>query len=535
MIIKEFGFGNKSEAFVEKRFSHKLNIIFSNDNNKGKTLVLQGMMYALGNEPIFPAGFNSSKYFFYTSFESDNVNYKVLRKGDVFSVLANGELTILESASEFKYYFDRSIYKLPEIVHRGFPKLVDLSLFFQLFFVGQDKRNTSTIFNNGFYQKTDFIEMLYALRGISGAELTSAQIKEYKATLTQLRRSEQKLSKEIDRFKINKATLENVKASASYKFYQEQKERLTKLNNQITDVKKQVNRENNRLINHYRLQSELKSLNRTISLGKVNCGDCGSENISYKSKEVAFDISNKEVRSSILGSIDRNIQIKKELLDKLRYQLGELQSQLDQELTQVKPELKDLILFQDELKDSGSLDKELAKKQQEIKTLQEKLDASSTKNDGVSSHQKQLIDSLINAMNNVYKLVDETGIQHFDGLFTKKGVNYSGSEEQEFYFSKLHAMHIILEHQFPIIIDSFRDRELSTAKEIKMLDIFEELNTQVIVTSTLKREEYDTDKYETYKNSKAIDYSSHKDSHILSSNYTGEFKAICAQFNIAGF
>jgi hypothetical protein len=535
MIIKQFAFGNESEAFVEKRFGRNLNIIFSNDNNKGKTLVLQGIMYALGNEPIFPAGFNATKYYFYTQFESNGIDYKVLRKNDVFSILADGKMIILESVSELKFYFDKNIFKLPEIVHRGFPKLVDLSLFFQLFFVGQDKRNTSSIFNNGYYQKADFVEMLYSMKGLSGAELTSEQIKEYKDKLTQLRRSEQKLNKEIDRFKINKATLENVKVSANYKFYQDQKIRLEKLNNQVSDLKKKRNRENSRLINHYRLKAELSSLNRTISLGKVTCGDCGSENISYKSKEVTFDITNKEVRSSILGSIEQNIQIKQEIIDQLDFQIERSQSELDTELSQVKPELKDLILFQDELKNSGSLDKELIQKQREIKALQEKLETSSEKREGLSTQQKQLINSILKAMNMVYKLVDETGIQSFDGLFTKKSVNYSGSEEQEFYFAKLYATYVVLKHDFPIVIDSFRDRELSTDKEIKMLDIFGSLDTQVIITSTLKREEYNTDKYQSYKNSKAIDYSSHQDSHILSKTFVGELKAICAQFSIAGF
>lgn len=61
MKIKKFAFGDKDTAFIEDRFGDLVNIIFSDDNNKGKTLVLQGIMYALGNDPIFPAGFDYSK------------------------------------------------------------------------------------------------------------------------------------------------------------------------------------------------------------------------------------------------------------------------------------------------------------------------------------------------------------------------------------------------------------------------------------------------------------------------------------------
>lgn len=40
--------GNEKEAFCESRFDDGINIIYSDDNNKGKTIVLQGLYYALG-------------------------------------------------------------------------------------------------------------------------------------------------------------------------------------------------------------------------------------------------------------------------------------------------------------------------------------------------------------------------------------------------------------------------------------------------------------------------------------------------------
>lgn len=64
MKVKKIAFGDSAEAFIEDRLEDNLNIIYSNDNNKGKTLVIQGLMYCLGNEPIFPAGFEYKNYFF---------------------------------------------------------------------------------------------------------------------------------------------------------------------------------------------------------------------------------------------------------------------------------------------------------------------------------------------------------------------------------------------------------------------------------------------------------------------------------------
>ena len=46
MIIRKVAVGNSEEAFVEKSFSDGVNIISSDDNNKGKTIVVQSMMRA---------------------------------------------------------------------------------------------------------------------------------------------------------------------------------------------------------------------------------------------------------------------------------------------------------------------------------------------------------------------------------------------------------------------------------------------------------------------------------------------------------
>ena len=62
MIIKKIAVGNSTEAFVEDSFTAGLNIISSDDNNKGKTIAMQAMMYAIGNEPTFPTTFDYKNY-----------------------------------------------------------------------------------------------------------------------------------------------------------------------------------------------------------------------------------------------------------------------------------------------------------------------------------------------------------------------------------------------------------------------------------------------------------------------------------------
>ena len=65
MIVNTVAFGNWDEAFVETRLQNKVNVIFSDDNNRGKTLLVQSLMYALGNSPIFPSTFDDYNNYFY--------------------------------------------------------------------------------------------------------------------------------------------------------------------------------------------------------------------------------------------------------------------------------------------------------------------------------------------------------------------------------------------------------------------------------------------------------------------------------------
>lgn len=55
-----------------------------------------------------------------------------------------------------------------------------MELFVQLFFVGQDGKDTSNIFNNGFYHKDDFRNMLLSYSGDYTPEITPTEIKEIK-------------------------------------------------------------------------------------------------------------------------------------------------------------------------------------------------------------------------------------------------------------------------------------------------------------------------------------------------------------------
>lgn len=213
MIIKEIGFGNLEEAFIEDRLHDTVNIIFSDDNNKGKTLVIQGLMYSLGNEPIFPSGFLAEKYYFYSQIVINGDTVEFLRHRNSVAINFRETMYLFDTISEMKYFLkSENIIALPTIVKDGREVIADLSLFYEIFFVGQDKRNPSNIISYGYNKKQDFINMLCSLNGYplidiqEDAKEIEEEIKKVKSEINttkkmlKLLKTDSKLSSYVDKF-----------------------------------------------------------------------------------------------------------------------------------------------------------------------------------------------------------------------------------------------------------------------------------------------------------------------------------------------
>ena len=153
MRILKVGFGNRDEAYIEDRFLDGVNIIYSKENNKGKTLVMQAILYAIGNDSIFPSGFDTTNYYFFVEILLNNKVYKFLRKKNTIVIIGENLYRVCD------------IFTLPKILKDDKEHIVSPMLFYQLFFIGQDKRNSSNIFNNGQYNKKDFWNMLCTMNG----------------------------------------------------------------------------------------------------------------------------------------------------------------------------------------------------------------------------------------------------------------------------------------------------------------------------------------------------------------------------------
>lgn len=533
MIIKSIALGNAEEAYVEERLTDGVNIIFSDDNNKGKTLVMQGMMYAMGNQPIFPKGFNYRANFFYCKVEINKKEIEFLRRDSSFVVKKQEKYYIFDNVTELKYFLvDEHIFEIPQISKDDHMVVADLNIFYELFFIGQDKRNPSNTINSGYNNKKDFVSMLCSMNGyplINVEEINAEnkqKIKQVKADiastkkLLKLMKKNPDVSGYVDKYS-DSAQFDNLRM------------KLRGLHNDIAEYKKKRNLEYNRKAKLEALVQELNSLNREIEQGNVICAKCGSDNIIYKSKGMSFEVSNSYVRKQILSSIAYQISQKEEIVREYSYQLQQLQDELKKILQEVPVELHRILLFSEMILSEIDYDNQLKELYEQLEELQ--VNDKNISNSEKESKQKcrEMKKDIVSRMNKLYKEVDPQGRTFFDDIFTKKDETYSGSEEQEYYYSRVLAINDYFEHSYPLLIDCYRSGEISSQKEDIMIKNFIARKKQVIITSTLKAEEYSAQKYDQYKdNTNVIDYSNNESSKLLQPQYVGQLGAIVQSFGV---
>ena len=139
----------------------------------------------------------------------------------------------------------------------------------------------------------------------------------------------------------------------------------------------------------------------------------------------------------------------------------------------------------------------------------------------VHKNQIKLMEDIVAEMNCFYRYVDVQGKDEYVDIFTSKGKTYSGSEATEFHMSKMYAFYKVLQHNYPIVIDSFRAEDLSAEREKRALELFKGIKNQIILTTTLKEEE--GNKYANMKGINNIDFSNHITNQMLTSADVGKF------------
>jgi len=533
MVIKKMGFGNSKKAFIENNINDGVNIIFSDDNNKGKTLVIQGIMYALGNEPIFPCGFPFEQYYFYTELEINGKKLEFLRHNNSVAINYESNMYLFDNITEMKYFLkSENIIDLPLIVKDTHETVADLSLFYEMFFIGQDKRNPSNIINYGYNKKQDFINMLCSMNGYPLIDIQE-DTKEIEEKIIKVKAELSTTKKLLKLLKINPRLSSYIDKFSDDLSITELRDRMKKIHGDIGAYKKKRTAEINRKTRLEVLIDELNSLNRNIERGKIICADCGSDRIVYTNRDLSFDVSNSYVRQKVLRSINFQISQKEEIINEYSRTIHKEQDKLKTLLKDIPEDIQEILLYSEEILSSIEYDNKLNALNEELRSLMQANNSISENSKEARKKYIEMKNSIVERMNLFYSKVDPKGTLDFDDLFTKKNVTYSGSEEQEYYYCRLLALNDYFQHEFPIIIDCFRSGELSTQKEEIMIQTFQKTGKQVILTSTLKKEEYNSHKYDKYDGVNVIDYSVNEDSKILQESYAQLMQEILSVFGVS--
>lgn len=523
MILKSIYIGNKEEAYIFEEFHDGLNIISSDDNNKGKTIVIQGMMYCLGNTPAFPASFPFENYYYILYVEFDGEIVKICRKGKNFVIKKNEDYLIFDTTAEFKRYWNKNIEKLPVIIKDKVKKIVDPELFIQIFFVGQDKKTTNDIINKGLYRKEDFYKLLFAMKGINAISDPVEDVEKVKKKIKELSNEKNKLLKENKILKANNSALEYLSATNDRIALENTLKEVERIKGKLLVLKKERSNAVSRRAKNEMALKELRSLNRTMKTGEITCMDCGSSHIAYESadSDFSFDISTVEMRNQILDSVQEKIDIYNEEIERLTNEINVCQKEFDTCMSNEEIPLDALLIMTRELEGAKEADVRLSEIETELKKLREQLETKSAISEDTQKKQSELMEDIVAEMNSFYKYVDVQGNDEYIDIFTPKGKTYSGSEATEFHMAKMYAFQKIIEHNYPIIIDSFRAEDLSTDRERRALERFKEISNQIILTTTLKKEE--ENKYKVMDGVENIDFSSHPTNKMLSAKDVERF------------
>jgi len=115
-VVEALYIGNGNESFCEDKFTDGINVVFSDDNNVGKTIVMQGIMFALGSQPAFPESFPYREYVFIVDITVDGRKKSIMRNRNTFAIADDAGVFSFDSVDSFQEYWSSKIQELPALV-----------------------------------------------------------------------------------------------------------------------------------------------------------------------------------------------------------------------------------------------------------------------------------------------------------------------------------------------------------------------------------------------------------------------------------
>lgn len=123
--IKAAYIGNSNEAFIENKFQDGINVIYSLDNDRGKTILMQSIMYTLGAIPTFPESFHYKDYIYILDLDVNGRKISILRDHNSFAVQEEGSIDLFDSVKSYTSFLARRTQPSPQSSKMTMPFLSD--------------------------------------------------------------------------------------------------------------------------------------------------------------------------------------------------------------------------------------------------------------------------------------------------------------------------------------------------------------------------------------------------------------------------
>lgn len=296
----------------------------------------------------------------------------------------------------------------------------------------------------------------------------------------------------------------------------------------VSDLRKQRNRLAARRTKNKIVLDELRSLKINVKVGSLTCLQCGSENVGYRMADsgVVFDVTTSEMRTQIICSLEDRISGIEDDLHSVTRQLRNAQEVLD-DLLEAKPEvtLADIMACKDDFLNVRDIDTQIRQNQDDMDRIDEMLSNDQDVSRELRFQREEFRKELLSSMNYARKFISGNPSEaDYTELFTTRANVLSGSDGTIYFAARLFAIAKVLDHGMPLLVDSFRADDLSSDRENRLLDLLSRLTNQMILTTTIKREE-GSSQYAEDNRVQAIDYSDHNVDKLLSLQFNEEFAA----------
>ncbi len=536
--IKAIYIGNGIESYIEDRLTDGINVIYSLDNNRGKTILMQGAMYAFGAIPTFPERFSYREYIYIVDLDIDGDEVSVLRSRNAFAVKTSDGLNMFDSEEGYSRYWSENVRSLPSIVKNGKLTSAGLQLYTQMAFIGQDDISSAKV-TAGQFNKSDFTEMLYAIAGLDRRELDSAEEVALKRRRDELKGQINSLAKEASALNSRGTALSAISVTTDARDMQEFLKELDSARAEVTDLRKARSRYLARLTKNQIVLDELNSLRRDVKAGKLICLTCGSASVGYRmaDSDIIFDVTSPDMRTQIVDTLKERIDAIRADLDALERDLRKAQNRLSGLLSKNDEfSLADVVACKDDYLNEREIDEKMQEAQSELDDIKGKLESDRLLTSEIAGQRKEFMDGLLAKMNLARRTISgNTEESPYESLFSTKANVFSGSDSTIYFAARTFAIASEIDHGMPIMIDSFRADDLSSDREDRLLDLLGKLNNQIVLTTTIKREESagrDASKYGMDSRVHAIDYSSHELNRIMSDDFNERFAEKAADFGL---